>query len=122
MICFRPKNFSIFNYMIEEIKKKLESNGVEDFEVSQKIPKDSISITGDIKNIRIYIPMDMEYSQIKIEDFIRKLSKFNRCSTNLDRNIFVMRLSDNLTLQQYIKLVEYIIEEEGYCTILDNIL
>ena len=122
MVSFRLKNFSIFNKMIEEIKKKLESDGVEDLEVSQKIPKDSISITGDIKNIKIYIPMDLEYSQIKIEDFIRKLSKFNRCSTSLDRNIFVMKLSDNLTIQQYIKLVEYIVEEEGYCTILDNIL
>lgn len=122
MVSFRLKNFSIFNKMIEEIKKKLESDRVEDFEVSQKIPKDSISITGDIKNIKIYIPMDLEYSQIKIEDFIRKLSKFNRCSTSLDRNIFVMKLSDNLTIQQYIKLVEYIVDEEGYCTILDNIL
>lgn len=122
MVSFRLKNFSIFNKMIEEIKKKLVSDGVEDFEVSQKIPKDSISITGDIKNIKIYIPMDLEYSQIKIEDFIRKLSKFNRCSTSLDRNIFVMKLSDNLTIQQYIKLVEYIVDEEGYCTILDNIL
>ena len=33
-----------------------------------------------------------------------------------------MKLSDNLTIQQYIKLVEYIVDEEGYCTILDNIL
>lgn len=122
MIKFREKDFSVFDKnMLDNIKNKLESEKIEDFEITEKVPKDSISITGDIKDIRLYIPIDLEYTQIKIEDFIRELSKFNRCSTNLDRNIFVMKLSDSLTLPQYIKLVKFIIEEEGFCSILKSI-
>lgn len=122
MIKFREKDFSVFDkHMLDNIKNKLESEKIEDFEITEKVPKDSISITGDIKNIKLYIPIDLEYTQIKIEDFIRELSKFNRCSTNLDRNIFVMKLSDSLTLPQYIKLVKFIIEEEGFCSILRSI-
>lgn len=122
MIKFREKDFSVFDkHMLDNIKNKLESEKIEDFEITEKVPKDSISITGDIKNIKLYIPIDLEYTQIKIEDFIRELSKFNRCSTNLDRNIFVMKLSDGLTLPQYIKLVKFIIDEEGFCSILRSI-
>lgn len=122
MIKFREKDFSVFDkHMLDNIINKLESEKIEDFEITEKVPKDSISITGDIKNIKLYIPIDLEYTQIKIEDFIRELSKFNRCSTNLDRNIFVMKLSDSLTLPQYIKLVKFIIEEEGFCSILKSI-
>lgn len=122
MIKFREKDFSVFDkHMLDNIINKLESEKIEDFEITEKVPKDSISITGDIKDIKLYIPIDLEYTQIKIEDFIRELSKFNRCSTNLDRNIFVMKLSDSLTLPQYIKLVKFIIEEEGFCSILKSI-
>lgn len=122
MIKFREKDFSVFDkHMLDNIINKLESEKIEDFEITEKVPKDSISITGDITNIKLYIPIDLEYTQIKIEDFIRGLSKFNRCSTNLDRNIFVMKLSDSLTLPQYIKLVKFIIEEEGFCSILKSI-
>lgn len=122
MIKFREKDFSVFDKnMLDNIKNKLESEKIEDFEITEKVPKDSISITGDIKDIKLYIPIDLEYTQIKIEDFIRELSKFNRCSTNLDRNISVMKLSDSLTLPQYIKLVKFIIEEEGFCSILKSI-
>lgn len=122
MIKFREKDFSVFDKnMLDNIKNKLESEKIEDFEITEKVPKDSISITGDIKDIKLYIPIDLKYTQIKIEDFIRELSKFNRCSTNLDRNIFVMKLSDSLTLPQYIKLVKFIIEEEGFCSILKSI-
>ena len=69
--------------------------------------------------MKIYIPRDLDYVQYKIDDEIRLLAKFVRTQVNLERNIFVMKLNGTLTPAQQAKLVKFIIEEEGYCTILD---
>lgn len=119
MIVLRSKYFSTKD-MINKLVAKLEHDGVEDFDVSDKIPKDSISINADLGNLLIYIPMDLEYSQYGIDDFIRSMVPYLRTSTILERDIYKMKLSGKLTEQQYIKLVKYIIDEEEYCVILND--
>jgi hypothetical protein len=117
MILLRYKKFS--NNMINKLVEKLEQNRIGDFEISDRIPMDTISITGDVNKLKIYIPTDLENFQYDIDDFIRTHAKFVRTNTNLERNIFVMKLNNSLTFQQYYKLVEYIIEEQGFCTIVN---
>ena len=105
--------------MIPNLVDRLESDGVEDFEVSNKVSTSDISVSGDLGNLKFYIPCDLDYFQYELDDFIRQQAKFVRTQTSMERNIYVMKLHGALTLSQLVKVVEYIIEEQGYCIILD---
>lgn len=107
------------NKAVEKITEKLDSEGIEDYEVSDRVQTDVISVDPSPTGMKIYIPRDLDYAQYKIDDEIRLLAKFVRTQVNLERNIFVMKLNGTLTPAQQAKLVKFIIEEEGYCTILD---
>lgn len=120
MIILRTRQFSFGNgKMIEDITKQLDKIGVEDYEVSRKIPLDVISVTSEPKQVKIYIPRDFEYSQYDIDDFIRSMISHARTKTVYDRNIYVMTVSTSLNLSQYCKLVKYITEEWEFCTIIE---
>lgn len=105
--------------MIPKLVERLKNEGVEDFEVSQKVGTDEISIAGDLGSLKFYIPRDLDYFQYELDDYIRLQAKFVRTQTNMERNIYVMKLQGSLTLSQLVKVVKYIIEEQGYCIILD---
>lgn len=116
MIIIRQRCFS---YLLDSVENKLLKEGVEDFEISNKISKEYITITSDLGNLKIYIPEDLDYFQYDLDDFIRNLVSFSRTNTVFDRNIYTMTISRKLTEQQYYKLVKYIISETDYCTILE---
>ena len=121
MIILRTKIFSKRDIMIKNITSRLDREGLEDYEVSSRIPNDVISINSDLSNIMIYIPSEFEYSQYEIDNFIRSIAPFVRTETTLeDRNIFVMRLSGKLTESQYYRLIKEIIKEEEFCTIIND--
>lgn len=105
--------------MIPKLVERLRLDKVEDFEVSDKVSTEDISISGDLNNLKFYIPTGLDYFQYELDDFIRMQAKFVRTQTNLERNIYVMKLQGSLTLSQLVKVVKYIIDEQGYCTILD---
>lgn len=107
------------NTMLPKLVERLESEGIEDFEVSSKVGTDEISIGGDLGSLKFYIPRDLDYFQYELDDFIRLQAKFVRTQTGMERNIYVMKLQGSLTLSQLVKVVKYIIEEQGYCIILD---
>lgn len=118
MLILRNKNFSC-KTMINRITSKLEKLGL-DYDVSSRIPIDSISITMDLNDLKIYIPTDNEYAQYGIDDFIREMVPYIRTNTVLDRNIYVMKLSGKLNEDQLFKLVKHVIEEEDFCTLIDT--
>lgn len=103
--------------MIEKIIDNLDKAGVEDYEVVKKVPTDVISVILDLNAVRIYIPRDYEYSQYDIDDFIRSMIPYARTKTVYDRNIYVMRLSTPLKVDQFSKLIRYIAEEWDFCSI-----
>ena len=106
--------------MIDKLVEKLDSSYVEDYEVSDKIPRDDVSISIDNSVPTIYIPTDLEFSQYDIDDFIRSMAPHLRTNTRLDRNIYVMNVSGKLDLNQLYKLVKFIIEIGDFCTIIDK--
>lgn len=118
MIILREKTYS--NLFLSRLTSDLDRHGYEDYDICSSIPGDSISITTDLGNLKIYIPVDLEYSQYGIDDFIRSLAPFIRTSTMLDRNVFVMSLHGRLSEAQYTKLVKHIIDQEEFCTIIDE--
>lgn len=121
MIILRRRHFSLTNeQMIDKLVEKLDSSYVEDYEVSDKIPRDDISISIDNSVPTIYIPTDLEFSQYDIDDFIRSMAPHLRTNTRLDRNIYVMNVSGKLDLNQLYKLVKFIIDIGDFCTIIDK--
>lgn len=120
MIILRTANYSNTNNMVKNITARLDRDGVDDYEVSDTIPSDSISITSDLKDTKIYIPTDFEYSQFEIDDYIRSIVSYMRPTTTYDRNIFVMKLSGRLSETQYYKLVKYIATNHEFCVIINK--
>ena len=117
MIIIRERYFS--KTLIDSVINKLNEEDIEDFEVSNRISRESVSITSDLGNLKIYIPTDLDYFQYDLDDFIRATASFSKTNTELDRNIYIMTISRRLTEQQYYKLIKYIIKETEYCTIID---
>ena len=118
MIILRTTNYS--DNMVNNITSRLDREGVEDYEVSDSIPSDSISITSDLKDTKIYIPTDFEYSQFEIDDYIRSLISYMRPTTTYDRNIYVMKLTGRLSEVQYYKIVKYIATKHEFCVIINK--
>lgn len=112
--------FSSIDVMIDKIENMLSQDKYEDFEVSDRLSKDSISIVPDPGAVKIYIPKSMEYSQFEIEDYIRVSMRFIRVSTVFDRGYYILSLSNHILPNQLYDLIRYIIDEGGFCTILDN--
>lgn len=120
MIILRQRIYSGNRLMIDRITKKLDNAGLDDYDIASRISKDSISITSDLGNLKLYLPREYEYSQYDIDDFIRGLGMF-RTKTVPDGNQFVMTISGGrLTEAQYFKLLKYIIEENEFITILEE--
>lgn len=119
MIVLKRCHFSLTDdKMMDSLVEKLDSEFVKDYEVSEKVPKDDISIAIEDSVPTIYIPTDLEYSQYDIDDFIRSMAPHLRTNTRLDRNIYVMKVSGKLNLYQYVKLVKFIIEINDFCTLI----
>lgn len=106
--------------MINRLTEKLDNSGIEDYEVSSIIPRDVISVEQCYNDTRVYIPVDLEFSQYGIDDKIRELSRFMRTTITQDRNILILKTGSCLNESQFYKLIEYIIEEEGFCTIINK--
>lgn len=118
MIILRNKVFS----MIDTITGKLNSSGIVDFSVEDHVPKDEVSILGDLKNTKIFIPEDYEDEIYRIDDLIRSEARFLRTKIEADPGKSWLRIIDiqgSLTLAQYIKIVKFIIDETDSCVIVN---
>lgn len=104
--------------MLDSLIKALDSEPVEDYEVSDRVQKDVISLSINDSIPVIYIPLDMEYCQYDIDDFIREMLPHIRTNTKLDRNIYILKVSGPLNLTQYVKLVKFIIKIGDFCTLI----
>ena len=121
MVILRQRLYSRIKAMIDKITAKLDKAGIDDYDIVSRIPGDTISITADLGNLKIYLPRDFEFSQYDIDDFIRDMVGYLRTKTILDRNIYVMSvLGGKLTEEQYFKLVKHIIEENEFIAIIND--
>ena len=118
MIILRQKLYST-TIDTDKISDKLEKKGYNDFDISSKIPLDSISVSSDLGALKIYLPKQYEFEQYRIDDFLRDMAGHFRTRTVFDRNIYIMSVMGKLTEDQYLKLLQYIIDEEEFVTIIN---
>jgi hypothetical protein len=118
MIRFREKTYSNMNKSsVEEIVEKLEKERIEDFEVREYISDTEISINTDLDNIEVYIPKDADFAKYDIEDFISDMLPYSSINSVIERRIIILKVRGKMRKDQYLKLVKFIIEEEGFIVI-----
>ena len=118
MIRFREKTYSNMNKnSVEEIVEKLEKERIEDFEVREYISDTEISINTDLDNIEVYIPKDADFAKYDIEDFISDMLPYSSINSVIERKVIILKVRGKMRKDQYLKLIKFIIEEEGFIVI-----
>lgn len=117
MIIYKQKEYSNSSEVIQKATQTLEKDRVYDYEVSDKISKEFISISGNLGNLEIWIPQELEFTQYSIDDFIRELLPYAYTNVRFESNVYKMSVKGKLTLPQYIKLLKHIIKEAEFVVI-----
>lgn len=118
------KTFSFFNKknrsMVDILSNRLDEERIFDYDVSGKIPNDVPSITTkNLDEIKIYLPLDYEYSVFVIDNQVRSLSPGLRTFSRRERDLYVLTVNSRLTEDQLFELVKSIIRSEEFITLLD---
>ena len=117
MITYKQKEYSSSCEVIQKATQNLENERIYDFEVSDKVSKEYVSISGNLGNLEIWIPQNYEFTQYSIDDFIRDLLPYAYTSVKFESNVYKMSVKGKLTLPQYIKLLKHIIKEAEFVVI-----
>lgn len=120
MITYKQKEYANSSDVIRKATEALEKERTYDFEVSDKISKDFISISGNLGNLELWIPEEYEFSQYSIDDFIREMLPFAYTNVKQESNLFKMSIKGKLTQNQYNKLLRHIIKEAEFVVLVDN--
>lgn len=120
MITYKQKEYTNSSDVIRRATESLEKERTYDYEVSDKISKDFISISGNLGNLEIWIPEEFEFSQYSIDDFIREMLPFAYTNVRQESGIYRMSVKGKLTQTQYTKLLRHIIKEAEFVVLVDN--
>ena len=106
--------------MVDILSNRLDEERIFDYDVSGKIPNDVPSITTkNLDEIKIYLPLDYEYSVFVIDNQVRSLSPGLRTFSRRERDLYVLTVNSRLTEDQLFELVKSIIRSEEFITLLD---
>ena len=120
MIVYKQKEYTSSSEVIQKAVQELEKERIMDFDISDKISKNSISISGNLGNLEIWIPQDLEFSQYSIDDYLRELLPYSYTNTRFESNVYKMSVKGKLTFSQYIKLLKHIIKESEFVVLVED--
>ena len=120
MIKYKQKEYSSSSFTIQKASESLDKEKIFDYEVSDKVSKDNISISGNLGNLEIWIPKEFEFTQYSIDDFIRELLPSAYTNVRFESNIFKMSVKGKFTIPQYVKLLKHIIKETEFVVMVDE--
>lgn len=120
MITYKQKEYTNSSDVIRKATESLEKERTYDYEVSDKVSKDFISISGNLGNLEIWIPEEFEFSQYSIDDFIREMLPFAYTNVRQELGLYKMSVKGKLTQTQYTKLLRHIIKEAEFVVLVDN--
>lgn len=107
----------------QKIIDRLKKDKIEDYDIIEEPPYDTISIEIDPEELKINIPSDQEYIRFEIEDFIRDEIKYYRVKVDsINRYLTVMRVRGlrPLTINEISNLVEFIINKYEFCSVIEE--
>ena len=106
----------LFKEIIDDLKRK----NIIDVDIDNKlVPRDCVGVTGDLRSVKIYLPEDEEYLQYEVEDWIRKTIKLARTNITFECNVLAIKVMTPMTKVQYRSLIEYLVKEFGFCSLLN---
>ena len=115
MIKYKQKEYTVSSENVNKATQLLEKDKIYDYELSDKVSKDSITVTGDLNNLEIWIPRELEYVQYSIEDCVRDILPYAYLNTKSETsNLFKMEIRGRFTILQYVKLLKHIIKETEF--------
>lgn len=105
--------------MFSNIEKELKRQRVEDFDIEENIPSDSCSLEIDINGLlTINVPDRFDFFRYEVEDYIRSKYPYQYITTDIDRDLYRLKLSMPLKESGIIDLIKYIIGEQDFCTLI----
>lgn len=116
MIVLRAKMYS----ELDRIVDRLEMIDVKDYDIVEKVSKDDVNISGELRNTEIYVPEEYDDLIYKVNDFLKHESRFLRTKvipSPDQKDMRILIIEGSLTLPQYTKLVKFITEESDFCNI-----
>lgn len=116
MITYKLKEYSVTTKTTETLDRER----IYDYEVSDRVKKDCVSVGSDLGNLEIWIPRDYEFAQYSIDDCIRDMLPYAYTSVKEEGGIFKMTVRGKLTQTQYIKLLKTIIKETEFVNIIEG--
>ena len=105
---------------LDRIVDRLDKIDVKDYDVVEKISREDVNISGELRNTEIYVPEEYDDLIYKINDFLKHESRFLRTRVMPapdQKNMRILIIDGSLTLPQYTKLVKFITEESDFCNI-----
>lgn len=105
---------------ISKATEALDREKIYDYEVSDKVRKDCVSIGSNLGDLEIWIPRDYEFAQYPIDDCIREMLPFAYTSVKEESGLYLMTVRGRLTPNQYIKLLKTIIKETEFVNIVEE--
>lgn len=106
--------------VVSKATEALDKEKIYDYEVSDKIKKDCISINSDLGNLEIWIPREYEFSQYSIDDCIRDMLPYAYTTVREERGMFKMSVKSRLNPTQYTNLLKTIIKESEFVNIIEE--
>lgn len=117
MITYKIKEYSSVTSRASEA---LDREKIYDYEVTDKVIKDCISINSNLSNLEIWIPKEYEFAQYSIDDCIREMLPYAYTSIKEEGGLFKMSVKARLSQAQYIKLLKAIIKESEFVNIIEE--
>lgn len=105
---------------LDRIVDRLDKIDVKDYDVVEKISREDVNISGELRNTEVYVPEEYDDLIYKINDFLKHESRFLRTRVMPapdQKNMRILIIDGSLTLPQYTKLVKFITEESDFCNI-----
>lgn len=119
-ITYKQKEYTDSSEVIKEASETLENEKNYDYEVSDKISRDYITVNGNLGNLEIWLPRKYEFSQYTIDDYIREMLPYAYTSVKSESGLFRMSVRGKLTQNQYTKLLRQIIKENNFVVLVDQ--
>lgn len=115
MITYKLKEYSVTS----KVTETLDRERIYDYEVSDKVKRDCISVSSDLSNLEIWIPRDFEFAQYPIDDCLRDMLPYAYTSVKEEGGLYKMSVRGRLTPAQYTKLLKTIIKESEFVNIVE---
>lgn len=114
------RNKSSDKTMTEQIIDKLDRSKIDDYEVTSRIPSDVCSVEVRQSEVAFHVPKKIEYFKYDLDEKIRSVNPNGRTRILPDIRSSQVQVAQPVSAMVITKVIEYIISELGFCSIVKS--